>query len=56
MFNPVLPPELPRVLFSIIYRTQPIRVLVTPDSLRLTLDACDAAPGDCPAHRRIGWC
>ncbi|MEX1079141.1 MAG: beta-phosphoglucomutase family hydrolase [Homoserinimonas sp.] len=43
-FNPVLPPELPRVMFSITYRAQPIRVMASTDRLRLSLDACDAAP------------
>ncbi|TQO20719.1 HAD superfamily hydrolase (TIGR01509 family)/beta-phosphoglucomutase family hydrolase [Rhodoglobus vestalii] len=43
-FNPVLPPELPRVHFTLVYRDQPIRVEVTAEHLRLALEPCEAAP------------
>lgn len=43
-FNPMLPPEIPRVHFTMKYREQPITVKVTATTLRLTLDDCDAEP------------
>ncbi len=42
--HPVLPAELDEVAFSINYRDQPIRIEITPTSLRLRLRAGDAAP------------
>lgn len=43
-FNPVLPKELSRARFRMIYRDQPIQVEVTGHELRLSLDESDADP------------
>jgi HAD superfamily hydrolase (TIGR01509 family) len=42
--HPVLPPEMTRVAFTIVYRDQPIRVQLTPRSVRLRLRRCAANP------------
>jgi trehalose/maltose hydrolase-like predicted phosphorylase len=42
--HPVLPPELSRAEFSILYRGQQVRVELTPRLARLRLRMCDSAP------------
>ncbi len=42
--DPVLPPELPRAAFELLYRGQPVGVEITPQRLRLRLHPCAAAP------------
>lgn len=42
--HPVLPPELPRAAFDLLYRGQPVGVEITPRRLRLRLRRCAAAP------------
>jgi trehalose/maltose hydrolase-like predicted phosphorylase len=43
-FHPVLPPEMSRVQFTVVYRGQPVRVDLTPRLIRLRLRPCRADP------------
>jgi trehalose/maltose hydrolase-like predicted phosphorylase len=42
--HPVLPPELARADFTIVYRGQQVRIELTPRLARLRLRMCDAQP------------
>jgi trehalose/maltose hydrolase-like predicted phosphorylase len=42
--HPVLPPEMTRVEFTIVYRGQPVRVELTPRLVRIWLRPCEANP------------
>jgi trehalose/maltose hydrolase-like predicted phosphorylase len=43
-FHPVLPPEMSRVQFTVVYRGQPVLVELTPRLIRLRLRPCQADP------------